>query len=150
MIPPSLRRILETRIDILSVSPWLFWGKAGSGKTCAAVEIYKRWGGMRAFWDAQKTMSAFFEHEYTIRKTLEDADLIVLDDVAARSPTNPQLDALRMILEWRRGKPLLITSNLGPDALDTVLDDRCASRICAGWCHEFKDADRRLLGAIIT
>ena len=95
-------------------------------------------------------MADFFRLEYNIRHSLQDAALIVLDDIASRAPTGPQLDGLRMILEYRRGKPLIITSNLGPDSLETVLDDRCASRICGGWCHEFKDGNKRLQGAIFT
>jgi chromosomal replication initiation ATPase DnaA len=84
-----------------------------------------------------------------IKRTVEDADLIVLDDIATRDPTTAQLDALYSLLLWRAYKPFIITGNLTPQQLSATMDDRIASRSCAGVVIECTGPDIRLSGALV-
>lgn len=135
--------------------PWYLHGPAGGGKTSAAAVVYRHWpDGWALFWDCGRVcrdlVAARVEgREGPLKNTLRDADLIVLDDIATREPTGPQLDALLAILNWRGAKPLITTGNAAPEELANILhDDRVVSRLCAGVIIEVAGKDRRLQGTL--
>ena len=47
------------------------------------------------------------------------------------------------LMEWRRGKPLVITSNKSPEDIGAIYDDRILSRLSAGTVLEIVGPDRR-------
>jgi DNA replication protein DnaC len=85
-----------------------------------------------------------------ILRTVEEAALVVLDDIATREPTWAQREALLAILDARAGRPMVLTGNLSIEQLAEVVDDRAASRICAGTIIEVTGKDRRLAAATLV
>lgn len=74
---------------------------------------------------------------------IEDAGLVCIDDIGLREPTPPQLQALWEILTARERKPLVVSSNLAPEELAKIYDDRILSRLCCGTTIHVRDSDRR-------
>ena len=142
--------------------PWYIHGVAGGGKTCAAAFVYRtfptdknQWGEpLNFFWDCGKACRSLVcaranYEEWQEKRKIQCASIIVLDDVATREPTGPQLDALLSIINWRAGSPLIATGNASPAELaDYVHDDRVVSRLCAGVIIEVTGRDKRLQTAL--
>jgi DNA replication protein DnaC len=135
--------------------PIYLHGNAGVGKTSAAACVYRLWRRSLCFyWPAAKVVGDLVMARVDgtagrIKRTIEDADLIVLDDIATREPTTAQLDALYSVLLWRENKPLVITCNYSPARLSEVMDQRIASRACRGVVIECTGKDRRLSSAMV-
>ena len=116
---------------------------------------YSSWKGAPcAWWDAAKILPDIVSMRVEnrlgpVKNTLRDASLICLDDVGIKELTPAQLEALLIILNERLNKPLMMTGNLPPERLSEVMDDRAASRICAGCVIEVTGEDRRLSAASI-
>ena len=135
--------------------PWYIHGVAGTGKTSAAAVVFRsRAGEFNYFWDCGKACRdlvcarANYE-EWQMRRKIQGAGLIVLDDVATREPTGAQLDALLSIINWRSGSPLIVTGNASPAQLaEFIHDDRVVSRLCAGVIIEVTGKDKRLQSAL--
>lgn len=128
---------------------------AGRGKTYAAACLYINFKttGFVLWCPASRVIRDLAKArvdggEGSIRRSFQDAGFIVLDDVGTRAPTEPQLDALRDLLEWRGGRPMVVTGNLDPKKLGEVYDDRIMSRLCAGTVIKVIGNDMRLGGAI--
>lgn len=124
------------------------------GKTSAAAVIYRHWHGDAFFVDCGTICRDLVRYrvegrENAIKNTVCEKDLIVLDDIATREPTAPQLDALLTLLNWRGRKPLIATGNAAPSELaEFIHDDRVVSRLCSGAIIEVTGKDRRLQGAL--
>lgn len=134
-----------------SLWPWYVYGEAGRGKTCAVACVYRHWPkGFLYWWDCGEItrrlamMRKEGDGDEILKRSVNDCDLIVIDDIGTRAPTDPQLDALRDIIAWRRDKPLIVTGNLKPSDLRQVVDDRVASRLCEGVLIEVVGTDKRL------
>ena len=70
----------------------------------------------------------------------------VLDDVGQRTKVSDcQYDAIKIALDRREGRPLLITTNLSLFDLATVYDERISSRLMGGTVIE-TSGDRRIEG----
>lgn len=78
-----------------------------------------------------------------------EVSLLVLDDIGAEYDTPHAIDQILQLLEARRGKVTLFTSNLNVDQLQTKIGERIASRIVglvggrAGNILYWGGADRR-------
>lgn len=133
--------------------PWYVWGPTGVGKSCAVAALYERWPDAIFLYAPQfipDFVHARVEHRAGgMLNSLRDASLVFLDDVATREMTVPQTEALLLTLEKREGKPLIMTGNLSPQKLGECLDDRIASRICAGVVIEINGPDRRLEKTVV-
>jgi hypothetical protein len=71
--------------------------------------------------------------------------LVVLDELGCREKvTDFQYETVKAVLDARDGRPLVVASNLGPEGLAVVYDDRIASRLMAGSVLELQGEDRRL------
>ena len=86
--------------------------------------------------------------ESKIIRTIQDAGLVVLDDIGSREPTPAQLDALLTLVKVRGTKPFILTGNLDPKGLANMLrDDRVASRICSGTLFHVLGQEQRMAQA---
>lgn len=95
---------------------------------------------------SQRSMDSGMKSDQWILGRMRDAALVVVDELALREPTPPQFEATWELINARSGKPTIITSNLAPDALVRIYDDRTVSRICGGTIVEMNGPDRRLHG----
>lgn len=78
-----------------------------------------------------------------IRKAA-DASLLVLDDLGIRKPSEGMCHLLFDLLELRKSKPTIITSNKTLDELsEQYTDGRIYSRLAAGTVMQMTGEDRR-------
>lgn len=73
-----------------------------------------------------------------------ERNLICLDELGTRTPTEPQREVLQRCLDGREGKPLVCATNLPLNELGQVYDDRIVSRLMAGTVVQMPDEDRRI------
>lgn len=163
---PALQAVLQ-RIAAKPLWPVFFHGDQGRGKSVAAqilMRCYcgKAYGTDFGTWasgepyapiymtcsEAIKTfMDELFTGKSLFRKHWRNAPIAILDDLATRALTDPQLDALLQIINMREGKPLVATCNLSASDIQRNLKDaRIPSRLSAGWVVEVTGNDRRLEG----
>ncbi len=136
--------------------PQYWFGPTGRGKTFAAALIYADWSGWACFWPAAKIVgdiqdAQFNKNVQPIINTVESASLIVVDDIVDRNMTDARCAALCDLINWRKGKPLILTGNFNPDELTKcVPSDRLVSRILSGKALAFQGPDMRLAKLEVT
>ena len=152
--------------------PCCIYGEVGRGKTYLAAAIYMDWPGPAVWF----TYTEFCRHVAQLKSTgelhfstndgasyefsldswweyLTNAGLVVIDDIGVGKLEEARNEALWEILERRRHKPLILTSNLSPDNTDKEslyghFDTRVLSRIQGGECIQLGGYDLRASGGV--
>lgn len=119
--------------------PWLLLaGAKGGGKThmacVVANEVVRRHGKTAAFWPCADLMDRYYatlkdgadETVEMIDQELRGADVLILDDYGAENGTEFARSRLFRIVDerYRLFRPLVVTTNLAPEALDERAYDR--------------------------
>ena len=143
--------------------PLYLYGKTGVGKSFMAAYIYCRYGQKDKQGYADPFFDALFlrysdlrdEHMRNAKNGLpspwdrmkRDRQLVVIDEIGTGDVSETRNELLWKILELRRDKPLILTSNLLPTELAQRFDTRIKSRIMAGTLVEMCGPDLREVGA---
>lgn len=162
-VPPAIIQSVRSSIGFKRWPLYLF-GPAGAGKTCAAALVYANWNASAVWYSLTELcdlLSGFLSSPTQIVyrggqpvevsrtgfwRQLENASLVVCDEIGTREATAHRYDALLRLLDCRVGKPLILTSNLDEVALERAYDERILSRIVAGIMVNVKGRDRRMDG----
>lgn len=144
--------------------PLLMHGSVGSGKTCAAALVHASWPTTPVRW---VTALEFIRWIQTARRegdvllpgamyettevslwswVVDQPSMLILDDLGIRVPTESQQEIVYELIDRRRDKPMLITSNHDLTTLGNLYDQRVASRLSAGTSLHFDLDDRRPSG----
>jgi DNA replication protein DnaC len=122
----------------LGNSTWLvLYGNYGTGKSHLAAAIvrhalaagwqrcyFRAWtsylGRFKAAWDRQRRGDYEGECEDEIIRELQRGDLVVIDDLDKRAPTDWALSTLYTVLNrrWQHDLPTVLTFNYGPNDSD--------------------------------
>lgn len=131
--------------------PIYITGSVGTGKTGLASVMYRI--ARRPIWrraDSFLLDLSMGRSDTTYRDELRkaaDASLLVLDDLGIRKPSEGMFHLLFDVLELRKMKPTIITSNKTLDELsDHYTDGRIYSRLAAGTVMTIGGDDRRING----
>ncbi|MFH1300683.1 MAG: DnaA/Hda family protein [Planctomycetota bacterium] len=159
----------EALVEALIHQKWpvVLVGKVGLGKSCAMACIYRGWR-KHALWRnsgdlLSRVMDCRFsrtksitvprpdggtleEFEQSIYRKIQGADLLCLDDVGVKAPTEAQREVFNNIIDLRNGKPTVLTTNLDHDQFTEVFDDRTFSRVFSGTVIRVQAKDRRFEG----
>lgn len=149
-------------------APWplMVHGSVGCGKTRFGYLCHDWYGGIFADFskllaeyvgvrrgtlraeqsDILPTGGDWFVRDGYWIDALKRPRILILDDIGRRSDTEAATarELLSRLLDAREGMPSLLISNLAPSQLETVYDDRVASRMCAGTVVECVGQDRRI------
>ena len=124
-------------------------GSVGTGKTGLAAVMYRL--ARRPIWrraDSFLLDLSMGRSDDTYRSEVRkaaDASLLVLDDLGIRKPSEGMFHLLFDVLELRKTKPTIITSNKTLDELsDQYTDGRIYSRLAAGTVMTIGGDDRRI------
>jgi DNA replication protein DnaC len=142
--------------------PWplVLIGRPGVGKTCAALALldwatglYDTAAGLPdkvllankgELWNPQtqqRVSPAALWEDLTRRSAL-----VVLDELGARERVSDwAYQCVYRAVDERSGRPLILGSNLGLEALTGLYDYRLTSRLAAGTVLEMTGPDRRLV-----
>lgn len=130
-----------------SAPRWLsLVGRSGTGKTHLAKRIYDRWkknlkdyretedsvtirrDGRWIYWP--QAVDRIRDGEYGLVPALEQADMVVLDDVGGEyDPNGFTTSKLNTLANARLGKWTIVTSNLSLQQIANNLDQRIADRM---------------------
>lgn len=168
LVPPEAVREVE-RVIQQSRWPLYVFGQQGRGKSCLAALVHQVWPSRAVWFDVSDLLSQvktcrrdgsvdvagpdgrIFEFtEAALFDRLANAGLLVLDDLGCRTPTDVDIEILTRAVNARSGKPLIVTSNLKPDELNTAFGARLASRLLAGVPLCLSGSDRRLTNTRIV
>lgn len=160
-ISPKTRKALE---QVIKDNRWpiLIYGGTGTGKTCAMAWYYTRWRGPARWYDAGEYCQriqrcrrngsiveecdgrAYDVYEHTMQRIdNEPHRLVCIDDFGLRSSSDSVYEILLGLIDRRKGKPTIITSNRGPSELVEIYDERIVSRLLAGTTIEVTGPDQR-------
>lgn len=142
---------------------FLFSKTCGNGKTEWAVRFLQEY--INAVWykcdlkcqclfinvpkfllEMKNNISHESEYYNQIKNNVEDAKIVVWDDIATKTATEYEHEALLSLIDSRmnRTKSNIFTTNIHPNNLSSYLGDRLASRILGfSYCGEFKGIDKR-------
>lgn len=145
--------------------PLVMTGPTGIGKTSAAAVLYGTFHQLPMWHRADDLLLAVsmgrkegvqvdtLDHfGMTVRKSIKFQDFVnrviscsclFIDDLGTRAPTEPMYGALFDLIEWRKDKPLCVTTNKNAVELAELYDDRIASRLSSGTVIKLNGADRR-------
>lgn len=162
MIDPVLRRGINRCVTESAPWPLAILGGVGTGKTCAALCLLDAVGGGCVYTTvtefAANIMAAqsgqlwdqFTDEKMTPVKLWHqwrEATLAVLDELGSRSKVSDfQYEIVKRAIDEREkvAGPLVLISNMGLPELESVYDDRIASRIAAGTVINLQGDDRRI------
>lgn len=136
-------------------------GKNGTGKTYAAKCVYNR--AIYPLIPPQKNEDiAVFYTQAELSLTLDrkrsqygetwsyldyirKTQLLVLDDVGTRTPSEAYMDFLYSVVDYRYNLNLatILTTNKTAKELREILGDPFVSRVASGKCFRFEGKDRR-------
>jgi DNA replication protein DnaC len=151
-----IRELVEGKL------PWplSMLGSVGTGKTCAALCLLDYAGG--DYWTATdwaNTLSYAREGRYTIDEEgqtrrispiqmwqrCQRLPLFVLDEIGLRSrASDHQYESVKGVIDARKGKPLVVISNLDLPGLEKVYDDRITDRLIEGTVFLDQNPSRRM------
>ncbi len=159
-VPQEVRRAIDSCCTGQSAWPLLLFGSTGVGKTCAGLALCDHAAGSSSFRDVDDLADVFGAVRNGKRRAVAGLDcesiadfdrairatqLMVIDELAIRGKVSDnQYQAIKRVLDVRQNRPLMLLSNLGPDEIADVYDDRIASRCSAGSLLEWNGPDRRL------
>ena len=83
------------------------------------------------------------ESEQGIFRKMTDTSLVIFNDVGLRRPSEAAYEVFLQMLDVRVAKPTFFTSNLDPDQIRELFDDRIASRLLRGSVINAVGDDRR-------
>lgn len=127
--------------------PIYIHGDTGTGKTSLAGLLYQNaespvWRRCDDFLLSLATTRS--DASFRVEQTkATHCSCLFLDDIGLRTPTESMQQILFDLLEMRKSKPTVITSNHSPEDLALVYDDRITSRILAGTILMLSGCDRR-------
>ena len=142
--------------------PWplYFFGPPGRGKTMAALCLLDRCYLPYLYYTTKSLRDLIIIaqqghcpiewpygiKEYEVWRSIRQANIVVLDELGVEEKVSDHhYKAVVGVLDAREFKPLVIISNVTPDELKRVYDDRVWSRACCGSLVDFSGyPDRRL------
>lgn len=168
---PRVRRVPEAILDALrgelrdlvtGKSPWPLYlhGKAGVGKTCAALCLLDYAGGEyhtvsglcdlliraqqgRLEWSNVGVGGTLWPEQ--VWDKIAKAPLLVLDELGTREKvSDAHYEVVKTAIDERHGKPFVVISNHSLETVAALYDERIFSRLSAGTVLLLEGKDRRL------
>jgi DNA replication protein DnaC len=152
-IAQPLRKLLGELLAGKKRLPLVISGPPGTGKTCAALCFADAvWDAyFLSFPDLVQLEFAPWDQQNSMRRELERAELVILDDVAVGVETENSLRLRREVLwrtldlrERRANGQTVVTTNCKRDLLTRAFGQAVESRMFCGTHFELLGVDQRL------
>lgn len=150
--------------------PLVIRGVPGVGKSCAMACVFRSWPRHALWRDCGQLLTritscrtskngsvsvsvpgggSYEEFEGSICRKWAGADLVCLDDVGVRTPSDAQREIFNHLIDLRREKPTILTTNLDYDQFKNVFDERIFSRVFCGSVINVTGEDRRFENVMV-
>src|SRR5574337_857810 len=135
---------------------YLFCGQAGRGKTyaaCAILNEYRENKGLSArFVSASdlylrwKDCSRNYGDDLDLAEKYINCQILILDDIGIRTPTDAFLEFLYAIVNARINKKaaFIVTTNMTSIQMNERMGEALTSRFCSGKIIKFEGKDKRI------
>lgn len=155
-----MRSSIRSLVSGSAAWPLFLHGPAGTGKSCAALCLLDYAGGLywttpglcdlltrcqqgREEWYREGSGGKIHPEQFWV--SVSKASLCVLDELGAREKVSDHhYECVKRVLDEREGRPLCVVSNLDPERLTVLYDDRIVSRLVAGAVVKVAGDDRRV------
>lgn len=148
-IPAGLRRVIGKLLSGLAPWPLLLHGPSGVGKSCAALAITDIVESS-SFWEAEKLQTFVLNREFHEVENeflhIAKYELAVLDELGTRDRAGElAYSSVMRFIDAREAKnrSAVYVSNISPEGLRAIYDNRVFSRLTCGTVIEFAGHDRR-------
>jgi DNA replication protein DnaC len=143
-VPEPLQAVFRELVTGRAKWPLFLHGSVGTGKTCATLalcDIAK--SGMHR--TVEELADDMLRAKFDLWPYLAATGLAVLDEVGARANVGDlHYQVVQRFADCRDCKPAIFVSNLAPDQIGKLYDDRIASRLLCGSWFELSGEDRRM------
>ena len=161
-VPPKLGKAIQACCSGDAPFPLFIYGPAGTGKTCAALDLCDHVAGRVLFRDFSEITEEVRESKlgHLEATGTHDScriypaeywrqwckyDLAVIDEIGERAAVSDhQWEVLKNAIDKRHRRPTVLISNLSLSELGKIFDDRIASRIGGGTVIRLEGDDRRV------
>ena len=124
--------------------PMFLYGAAGVGKTRGCLALCDHVPNSCFCVLEEVTKSVLARSDGWLWRLLPDYNLVVVDELATRSKASDlEYTTLKHLVDAREDLPAIYISNVSPDDISRVYDDRIASRVLCGTVVCLEDNDRR-------
>jgi len=150
-VAEPLRVVMRSMVSAKSPWPLFIHGAVGCGKTRAALSLAD-FAAELCTYDTVDSLcdSVMRPDSHERQKRIQEAALAILDELGEREKVaDLQATTIKKFLdarEFHNHRVAIYISNLTPDQLPDVYDDRIASRLLAGTVFELTGPDRRRTG----
>ena len=165
-IPAAQRKQIKAAC-VAGQWPLVLRGSHGTGKTCSAAVLFGMFQKQPLWYRADDLLMEISQaragnasvrvqaiSDYGESRTVavpydrfslrvQTCSALFLDDLGIRKPSEAVYQTLFDLLEWRKGKPLIITTNKAISELAKMYDDRIVDRLTAGTVVKFEGCSRR-------
>ena len=141
---------LKKYSKVTPLNDLLLYGNVGSGKTHLAVSLIAQFiedgritpknecrflPASEYLFEIKSTYnSESVQTEDNVLDKYSNVDLLILDDLGAESVSEWAVDRIRLLVDrrYRNLKPIIVTSNLTPEMIESKIDPRVSSRFAEG------------------
>lgn len=124
--------------------PLYLFGPAGAGKTRAALSLCDHVPQSYFLTLEQLGTEVLDRRDGVTWRYLPDYELVAIDELATRlNAGDLEYTALKRFADTREERPTIYISNVAPDELVSIYDDRIGSRVLCGTVFHLNDHDRR-------
>lgn len=153
LVDENLRQTFRDLVSGKAPWPLFLFGLVGPGKTCAALALADYIDRENKHWPAYYTMETLcneaMDHDRWAEKTavFRNSPLVIVDEIGEREKVADLYSTtLKQVLDardQRKNRVGIYISNLSPDDLSRLFDDRLISRLTCGTIFELTGPDRR-------
>ena len=164
LVAPALRETFRRLAAGTDPWPLTLWGEPGVGKTCAALAMLDWTAAFQPkdvlgravhgtfYWTATDYVRLTFHAEFgrvevspgELKRIVCKAALIVIDELdRATDAKDSRVEAILDLVDWRKGRPLVLISNGPPEKVAVIYGKRLSSRMSAGVILRVDGPDRR-------
>ncbi len=151
LVKPDLRDTLRNLATGNLPWPLFLWGPSGGGKTSAALALAD-FADTACYWTADdladQVMAGTPGETAETWELIAKKDLAILDEIGERRNIGDLAYRVAKkfadLRETQAGRVAIYISNVSPAELQSLFDDRIASRLLCGTVHKLEDRDRRV------
>jgi hypothetical protein len=143
LVPKGLLELFGRLVDGCEPWPLFLHGSAGTGKTCAVLALCDVIP--ESFYLTSEDAADSVIGDKLTWQIIAEKRLVVVDELGSREKVGDlHYQAVKRLADLRDRQPTVYVTNITPDDVGRLYDDRIASRLLCGSIFELAGDDRRM------